>query len=298
MNEGVVDEQGAAEFEEHRAHLRAVAFRMLGSTGEADDAVQEAWMRFARTDTAAVANLRGWLTTVVSRICLNLLRSRRHRQEDALDADLPLAAGPGAGGDPELDAVMADSVGLALQVVLDALGPAERVAFVLHDLFGVPFDRIAPVLDRTTEATRQLASRARRRVREGRERAEADRDARQRKSVVEAFLSAARDGRFEDLLAVLDPDITVVADAEAVATGFSGREVIGASAVAAIFNGQAKDAVTVLVDGLAGAMWAPGGTPRSVLAFAVVDGKVASIEIMNAPDTIATLELAAFPGQG
>ncbi|MDN3242422.1 sigma-70 family RNA polymerase sigma factor [Glycomyces tritici] len=295
MNDGV-DVERAQRFEEHRAHLRAVAFRMLGSAHEADDAVQEAWMRFARTDTAAVENLRGWLTTVVSRVCLNLLRSRRHRQEDALDADLPLAAGPGAGGDPELDAVMADSVGLALQVVLDALGPAERVAFVLHDLFGVPFDRIAPVLDRTTEATRQLASRARRRVGEGRERAEADRDARQRKSVVEAFLAAAREGRFEDLLAVLDPNILVVADAEAVATGFAGREVIGASAVAAIFNGQAKDAIAVLVDGLAGAMWAPGGAPRSVLSFAVVDGRVASIEIMNAPDTIAALELAPFEG--
>jgi RNA polymerase sigma-70 factor (ECF subfamily) len=281
----------ARRFEAHREHLRAVAFRMLGSAAEADDAVQEAWLRFARTDTADVANLRGWLTTVVSRVCLNLLRSRRHRQEDALEADLPLAAGPGAGGDPESDAVMADAVGSALQVVVDALGPAERVAFVLHDLFGVPFDRIAPVLDRTPEATRQLASRARRRVRAGRDRAEADRDARQRKSVVDAFLAAAREGRFEDLLAVLDPDIVVVADEDAVATGFSGREVIGASAVAAIFNGQARDAVTVLIDGLAGAMWAPGGSPRSVLSFAVVDGKVTSIEIMNAPTTIAGLAL-------
>lgn len=295
MNDGVFDEHGAVQrFEEHRDHLRAVAFRMLGSSGEADDAVQEAWMRFARNDTADVENLRGWLTTVVSRICLNLLRSRRTRREDALDAELPLAAGPSAGGDPESDAVMADSVGLALQVVIDALGPAERVAFVLHDLFGVPFDRIAPVLDRTTEATRQLASRARRRVREGRERAEADRDARQQKTVVDAFLAAAREGRFEDLLAVLDPGIIVVADEDAVATGFAGREVIGAAAVAAIFNGQAKDAITVLVDGLAGAMWAPGGAPRSVLMFAVVDGKVASIEIMNAPDTIAALEIDGF----
>jgi RNA polymerase sigma-70 factor (ECF subfamily) len=186
---------------------------------------------------------------------------------------------------------MADSVGLALEVVIDALGPAERVAFVLHDLFGVPFDRIAPVLDRTAEATRQLASRARRRVRDG-NRAAADRDAAQRKSVVDAFLAAAREGRFEDLLAVLDPAITVVADEDAVATGFSGREVIGASAVAKIFNGQARDAVTVLVDGLVGAMWAPGGTPRSVLSFAVVDGKVASIEIVNDPAAIAALELA------
>jgi RNA polymerase sigma-70 factor (ECF subfamily) len=208
-----------------------------------------------------------------------------------LETELPLAAGPGAGGDPESDAIMADSVGLALQVVIDALGPAERVAFVLHDLFGVPFDRIAPILDRTPEATRQLASRARRRAREG-NRAAADRDAAQRKSVVEAFLAAAREGRFEDLLAVLDPDITVVADEDAVATGFAGREVIGASAVAKIFNGQARDAVTVLVDGLAGAMWAPGGTPRSVLSFAVVDGRIASIEIMNDPAAIAALDLA------
>jgi len=292
MSEGVVFEHSPVQrFEEHREHLRAVAYRMLGSSGEADDAVQEAWVRFARTDTADVENLRGWLTTVVSRICLTLLRSRRTRREDALESDLPLAAGPGAGGDPESDAVMADSVGLALEVVIDALGPAERVAFVLHDLFGVPFDRIAPVLDRTAEATRQLASRARRRVRDG-NRAAADRDAAQRKSVVDAFLAAAREGRFEDLLAVLDPAITVVADEDAVATGFSGREVIGASAVAKIFNGQARDAVTVLVDGLAGAMWAPGGTPRSVLSFAVVDGKVASIEIVNDPAAIAALELA------
>ncbi|MDA1359660.1 sigma-70 family RNA polymerase sigma factor [Glycomyces luteolus] len=295
MNDGVdFDHDAVQRFEEHRDHLRAVAFRMLGSSGEADDAVQEAWMRFARNDTADVENLRGWLTTVVSRICLNLLRSRRTRREDALDADLPLAAAPSSGGDPESDAVMADSVGMALQVVIDALGPAERVAFVLHDLFGVPFDRIAPVLDRTTEATRQLASRARRRVREGRERAEADRDARQQKTVVDAFLAAAREGRFEDLLAVLDPGIIVVADEDAVATGFAGREVVGAAAVAAIFNGQAKDAITVLVDGLAGAMWAPGGQARSVLAFTVVHGKIAAIDIMNDPKTIATLELAAF----
>jgi RNA polymerase sigma factor (sigma-70 family) len=296
MSEGVIFEHSPVQrFEEHREHLRAVAFRMLGSSGEADDAVQETWMRFARTDTAEVENLRGWLTTVVSRVCLNLLRSRRTRREDALESDLPVAASPNAGGDPESDAVMADSVGLALQVVIDALGPAERVAFVLHDLFGVPFDRIAPVLDRTPEATRQLASRARRRVRAG-DRAAADRDAAQRKSVVDAFLAAAREGRFEDLLAVLDPDITVVADEDAVATGFAGREVIGASAVAKIFNGQARDAVTVLVDGLAGAMWAPGGTPRSVLSFAVVDGRIASIEIMNDPAAIAALDLESAEG--
>jgi RNA polymerase sigma-70 factor (ECF subfamily) len=289
MTDGFDDSSVVERFEEHREHLRAVAFRMLGSTGEADDAVQEAWLRFARADTAQVDNLRGWLTTGGSRICLNLLRSRRHRREDALDGDLPLAAGPSP-DDPESAAVRADSVGLALQVVLDSLGPAERLAFVLHDLFGVPFDRIAPILDRTPEAARQLASRARRRVRSGRPAP----DARRQKTVVDAFLAAARDGRFEDLLAVLDPDIVVAADEAAVATGFSGREVIGAKAVAALFNGQAKQAVAVLVDGTAGAMWAPGGTPRSVLAFTIVDGRVAAIDIVNDPSTLAALELAAF----
>ncbi|HEX2144062.1 MAG TPA: sigma-70 family RNA polymerase sigma factor [Glycomyces sp.] len=300
MNEVDVDERGPAErFEEHRGHLRAVAFRMLGSTPEADDAVQETWLRFAGADTADVANLRGWLTTVVSRICLNMLRSRRTRREDALEADLPVATAPGGGGDPESAAVMADSVGQALQVVLDSLGPAERLAFVLHDLFGVPFIRIAPILDRTTEATRQLASRARRRVRErqgsgGRGELDADPEVQIQKAVIDAFLAAAREGRFADLLSVLDPDITVVADEAAVATGFSGREVIGASQVAAIFNGQAREAVAVLVDGNVGAMWAPDGTPRSVLAFTVVAGKVVGIEIMNEPATIASLDLVTF----
>lgn len=282
------DDRSAQRFEEHREHLRAVAFRMLGSTGEADDAVQEAWMRFARADTAEVENLRGWLTTVVARICLNLLRSRRTRREDALDADPPVAAS--SPDDPESAAVSADSVGLALQVVLDSLGPAERLAFVLHDLFGVPFDRIAPILDRTPEAARQLASRARRRVRSGRPAP----DVRRQRHVVDAFLAAAREGRFEDLLAVLDPDIVVVADEEAAATGFSGREVIGAKAVAALFNGRARQAVAVMVDGTAGAMWAPGGSPRSVLAFTVVDGRITAIDITNDPDAVAALELAAL----
>ena len=287
MTDGFDDCSVVQRFEEHREHLRAVAFRMLGSTGEADDAVQEAWLRFARADTADVENLRGWLTTVVSRICLNLLRSRRHRREDALDGEVPEPV-TNAGDDPESAAVAADSVGHALQVVIDSLGPAERLAFVLHDLFGVPFDRIAPILDRTPEATRQLASRARRRVKEGRR---AEPEVRRQKAVVDAFLAAAREGRFEDLLTVLDPDIRVVADEAAVATGFSGREVIGASAVAAIFNGQARDAVTVLVDGYVGAMWAPGGKPRSVLDFTVVDRRIVAIAVMNDRATIGTLDL-------
>ncbi|MEU5875686.1 sigma-70 family RNA polymerase sigma factor [Glycomyces sp. NPDC047369] len=282
-------------FEEHRDHLRAVAFRMLGSASEADDAVQETWMRFARTDTAGVENLRGWLTTVASRVCLNLLRTRRSRREDELDRDHDTAALPGEAPapDPEAQAVMADSVGLALQVVLDSLNPAERVAFVLHDLFGVPFDRIAPVLDRTPEATRQLASRARRRVAQQQGRGGAPvPDVPLQRSVVEAFLAAAREGRFEDLLEVLDPGIKVVADDAAVATGFAGREVIGAKEVAAIFNGNASAAVPVLVDGYVGAMWAPGGTPRAVLACTVEGGRITAITIMSDPTTIAALDLA------
>ncbi|MEU6859212.1 sigma-70 family RNA polymerase sigma factor [Glycomyces sp. NPDC046736] len=278
------DDFPVQRFEEHRDHLRAVAFRMLGSTGEAEDAVQETWMRFARTDTAEVENLRGWLTAVVSRICLNLLRSRRTRREDALEGHESIAD---AGAGPEAEAVMADSVGLALQVVLDSLGPAERLAFVLHDLFGVPFDRIATVLDRTPEATRQLASRARRRVRSGRPAP----DTRRQKSVVDAFLAAAREGRFEDLLAVLDPDVTVLADDAAVATGFAGHQVTGANAVAELFNGKAAAAIPVLVDGAVGAMWAPGGQPRSVLAFTVEDGRVTGIDITNDPAAIAALDL-------
>ncbi|SDL16240.1 RNA polymerase, sigma subunit, ECF family [Glycomyces sambucus] len=289
------DDFPVQRFEEHRDHLRAVAFRMLGSSAEADDAVQETWMRFARTDTAEVENLRGWLTTVVSRVCLNLLRARRTRREDELDealhdgvlSDGALHGGVHTASAPEDQAVLADSVGLALQVVLDSLNPAERVAFVLHDLFGVPFERIAPILDRTPEATRQLASRARRRVRGG----SPVPDAPLQKTVVDAFLAAAREGRFEDLLEVLDPDIKVVADEAAVATGFAGREVIGAREVAKIFNGQARAAIPVLVDGYVGAMWAPGGSPRSVLAITVEGGRITAMAIMNDPDTIAALEL-------
>jgi RNA polymerase sigma-70 factor (ECF subfamily) len=297
MNDGNAERGPVQRFEEHRDHLRAVAFRMLGSPSEADDAVQETWMRFARTDTGDVENLRGWLTTVVSRVCLNLLRSRRTRREDELDeahADALRADAPAA-EDPEGQAVMADAVGLALQVVLDSLNPAERVAFVLHDLFGVPFDRIAPVLDRTPEATRQLASRARRRVAQ-RQNPGAVADAPPQKTVVEAFLAAAREGRFEDLLEVLDPGIKVVADDAAVATGFVGREVIGAKQVAAIFNGQARAAIPVLVDGYVGAMWAPGGGPRSVLDFTVEDGRITAIVIMNDPATLAALELDPLSG--
>src|SRR5215472_15603816 len=199
-------------FESHRNHLRAVAYRMLGSASEADDAVQDAWLRLNRSDTSEVANFGGWLTTVVARICLDMLRSRRSRREETLDAEVvePIAD---IKSDPEQEALLADSVGIALLVVLDTLGPAERVAFVLHDVFDLSFDEIAPIVDRTPEAARQLASRARRRVRGGE--AIPDSDLKSQRVVVDAFLAALRAGDFEGLLAVLDPDVVVRIDAGA-----------------------------------------------------------------------------------
>src|SRR6186713_548232 len=214
----------AGRFEEHRSHLRAVAYRMLGSSSEVDDAVQEAWLRLSRTDAAGIDNLGGWLTTVVARVCLDMLRSRQSRREDpfAPDAPEPAATGPRA-SDPEKEALLADSVGLALLVVLDRLAPAERIAFVLHDMFAMPFEEIAPIVGRSAEATRQLASRARRRVRGGDEAAATDR-ARQRE-VVDAFIGALRAGDFEGLLSVLDPDLVVRADMP----GASPSEIRGAA---------------------------------------------------------------------
>lgn len=248
-------------------------------------------MRFARTDTGDVRNLRAWLTTVTSRVCLTMLESRRSRREAPLDEhDQGAPAEPAEVADPEREAVMADSVGRAMLVVLDTLSPPERLAFVLHDMFAVPFDRIAPIVDRTPEAARQLASRARRRVRG----AAPVPDAARQKEVVEAFLAAAREGRFEDLLEVLDPQITVRADEAAVETGFTTGEVTGAKAVAEIFLGRAAAAVPVLIDGDAGAMWAPGGRARSVISFTVEDGRVTGIDIAADPATIDRFELFAF----
>ena len=285
------DEFPVQRFEEHRAHLLAVGYRMLGSASEADDAVQETWIRFARSDTAGVENLRGWLTTVISRVCLNMLRSRKTRREDPIEDHVPDAvSSPTDGGDPEREAVLSDSVGLAMLVVLDSLSPVERLAFVLHDMFAVPYENIAPIVDRTPEATRQLASRARRRV----QGTSPVPDLSRQKIIVEAFLAAAREGRFEDLLEVLDPDITVRVDEAAVKTGFSGPRVDGAKAVAEIFLGKARAAIPVIIDGAVGAMWAPGGNPRSVLAFTIVDGRVAAIDVFNDPDNIGALDLVTF----
>ena len=284
----------AKRFEANRTHLRAVAYRMLGSLSEADDALQETWLRLSRSDTSSVVNLGGWLTTVVGRVCLDMLRSRRSRREESLGkssgADIPdRNAGRADGGDPEQEAVMADSVGLALLVVLEMLTPAERLAFVLHDTFAVPFEEIAPIVGRSQAATRQLASRARRRVRGVTTTPDAEL-ARQRE-VVDAFLVAAREGDFGALVAVLDPEVVLRADRAAVRTGAS-EEVRGAAAVAGTFSGRARAARPALVDGAPGAVWAPGGRPRVAFAFTVTDGRIVRIDLLADPERLARLELA------
>jgi RNA polymerase sigma-70 factor (ECF subfamily) len=277
----------ANEFDHHRAHLRAVAQRMLGNTGEADDAVQEAWLRLSRSDAAEIDNLGGWLTTVVARVCLDLLRSRTSRRETGLAEveSAPRVADEPA--DPEQEAVLADSVGLALLVVLDSLTPAERLAFVLHDLFAVPFDEIAPVLDRTPEATRQLASRARRRVRGS----TADPDRTRQREVVRAFLAASREGDFEGLLALLAPDVVMRADATVVSFG-SAAEARGPQAVAETFAGRARAARLALVDGVPGLAWFQDGEPRVVFDFLVDGDRIVGIDLLADPEVLVELELS------
>src|SRR5258706_10403649 len=240
----------AEQFEANRTHLRAVAYRMLGSLSEADDAVQESWLHLSRSGTSGVENLGGWLTTVVARICLDMLRSRNSRREESLDASVPEPITSQQGGiDPEQEALLADSVGLALLVVLDTLNPAERLAFVLHDIFAMSFDEIAPIVERSPTATRQLASRARRRVQ--RSAAANDADLAYQREVVDAFLAAAREGNFDALLAVLDPDVVFRADRVAISAGASG-EIRGAQAVARQYLGRAQGARAALVNGAVG----------------------------------------------
>jgi RNA polymerase sigma-70 factor (ECF subfamily) len=288
----VDDDRLADEFETHRTRLRAVALRMLGSGTEADDAVQEAWLRLSRTDGASVTNLGGWLTTVVARVCLDMLRSRRTRREDPLDAPAASAVHELAGAaDPEREALLADSVGLALLVVLDTLRPAERLAFVLHDLFGVPFDEIAPIVGRSTDATKMLASRARRRVREASGEAPAvDAAAARRREVVAAFLAASRDGDFEALVTLLDPQVVLRSD-DAAATMGSPAEVGGAPAVAGFLSGRAKGARLALADGEPAWLWAQGGEVRVVFAFRFADGAIAGIDLVADPDRIRAMEV-------
>ena len=277
----------AERFEAHRAHVRAVAYRMLGSLPEAEDAVQEAWLRLSRSDAGVIENLGGWLTTVVARVCLDMLRSRRSRREEPLETHVPEAA---AGVDPENEALLAESVGLALLVVLDTLNPAERLAFVLHDMFAVPFDEIAPIVGRSPEAARQLASRARRRVKGADADTEADRD--RQRQVVDAFLAASRGGDLGALLAVLDPDIVLRADDAAVRLG-AASEVRGRAGVAEFFLGRARTAQPALVDGLPGLVWAPGGRPKVAFEFTVVEGRVVAIHLHADPEHLdpSVLEL-------
>ncbi len=284
----------AQEFETHRARLRAVALRMLGSSYEADDAVQEAWLRLNRSDAETVDNLGGWLTTVVARVCLDMLRSRARKERDSPD----LVPEPVAVPSPEEEAVLADSVGLALLVVLDTLEPAERLAFVLHDMFAVPFEVIAVVVGRTPVATRQLASRARRRVQS--DPAVPDTSAGTQREVVAAFLAAARQGDFAALVRLLDPDVVVRADAVAVEMAAArasvgapelSEEMRGIDAVTRVFAGGAKAARLTLVDGLAGAVVSVGGRPMAVFGFTLRDGRIAGIELVSDPETLAVLEL-------
>jgi len=281
----------AEQFESHRGRLYAVALRVLGSSAEAEDAVQETWLRLARTDVSEVVNLGGWLTTVCGRICLDQLRSRASRREAELPAEPTELVSPASTIEhsPEDDAVLSDSVGVAMMVVLDTLAPAERLAFVLHDMFAVPFDEIAGMLGRTATATRQLASRGRRRVQSTDVVPDADR-ARQRE-VVDAFLTAARAGDFEKLVGLLHPDAVIRADAATAAMGVDA-EMVGAQAVATRFNGGAQSARLFLLDGYAGAAWMYRGEPRVVFGFTIEDGRIVEIEMIGNPEVISTLDLA------
>ncbi|GIG87107.1 sigma-70 family RNA polymerase sigma factor [Plantactinospora endophytica] len=283
----------AERFEANRSHLRAVAYRMLGSAAEADDAVQEAWLRLSRTDTSEVDNLGAWLTTVVGRICLDMLRSRGSRREEPLDAQPfePVAtSGP---ADPEREALLADSVGLALLVVLETLTPAERLAFVLHDLFAVSFDEIAPIVGRSSAASRQLASRARRRVQAGAATPEADLP--RQREIVDAFLAASRGGEFGTLLRLLDPDVVVRADSAAVRMGGT-PEVRGAELVATFFAGQARTARAAVVDGAPGAVVSVGGQVRIVLSFIVGNDRIIGIDVVADPDQLRELDITLADG--
>jgi RNA polymerase sigma factor (sigma-70 family) len=278
----------AQRFEDHRPRLTAVAYRMLGSASEADDAVQEAWLRLSRSDADAIENLGAWLTTVLSRVCLNVLQSRRSRPEVPLGPGVPEpAAGHDSGSDPEHEALLAEAIGLALLVVLDTLSPAERVAFVLHDMFGMPFEAIAPIVGRNAPAARQLASRARRRVQQEDANPEANRV--RHAKLVDAFLAAARTGEFEQLLALLDPDVVLSADRTAAEMG-AAQEIHGAADVAE-FSRRARGATPALLDGAAAAAWVVAGELRVVYRFTTSREKITAIDLIADPDRLAGLDL-------
>jgi RNA polymerase sigma-70 factor (ECF subfamily) len=283
-----------AEFEASRPRLQALAYRMLGSFTEAEDAVQETWIRLNRSDTESIDNLGGWLTTVLARVSLGMLRSRQAHPEQTLEHEEPEPRGSG----PDEEVVLVDTLGAALLVVLDTLAPAERLAFVLHDLFAVPFDDIAPILERSPAAVRQLASRARRRVQTTEELHSGSR--RRQQEVVEAFLAASRQGDFRALVTMLDPDAVLRADRAAVDAAATGRhrgapplepELRGADAVARILVGQASAARLALIEDTPGAVWATGGKPRAVFAFHVIGDTIAEIEIVTDPATVRSLHV-------
>jgi len=283
----------AERFERHRTHLRGVAYRMLGSLSEADDAVQEAWLRLSRSDASVVKNLGGWLTTMVARVCLDVLRSRKLRREEPLDQHMSEALmTPELGGAPETEVLLADSVGLALLVVLDRLPPAERLAYVLHDMFNLPFEDIALIVERSPTAARQLASRARRRVRGAA--AVPDVDLARQREVAEAFLAASRNGDFDALLAVLDSDVVLRADAT---SGRPARKVTGAPVVARgalAYSARSRFAQLALVDGAVGVVVAPRGRLLVVLAFTFADGKIVAIDVVADPERLRALDLAVL----
>lgn len=285
------DEWLADRFEEHRPHLRAVAYRMLGSLSAADDAVQDTWLRVSRAGTDGVENLAGWLTTIVARICLNMLRARGVRREESLGVHLPdPVISPEGELQPEDEALLADSVGLALLVVLDTLTPAERLAFVLHDMFQLPFEEIAPMVGRTPAAARQLASRARRRVK-GADLREPDPDLARQRDVVDAFFQAARGGDFDALVAVLDPDVVLRSDGGARRPAVS-RVTHGAAAVAGqalMYARPDAELVPALVNGAAGVLVTVGGRPIAVMGFTVAEGKVVEIDAIADPERVHTM---------
>ncbi|WP_030937516.1 RNA polymerase sigma factor SigJ [Streptomyces sp. NRRL S-646] len=288
----------ADRFEEHRGHLKAVAYRMLGSVAEAEDAVQESWLKLSRSDADGIHNLGGWLTTVVGRVCLDMLRSRASRREDPIDETFvpdPVIR-PLSQIDPEQEVLQVDSVGLALLVVLETLEPAERLAFVLHDMFAVPFDDIAPIVERTSAATRQLASRARRRVQGATPSSEPDLG--RQRQVVDAFMAAARAGDFEALVAVLHPDVVLRADSGALVGGAAASKLVrGAKPVAEqalLFRQFAQFARVVLVNGEIGVVNAPEGRPLSVMGVTVGDGRIVALHILADPERLARLDLGAF----
>jgi RNA polymerase sigma-70 factor, ECF subfamily len=288
------DDWLAEQFEANRAHLSAVAYRMLGSRSEADDAVQDSWLRLSRSGTSGIENLGGWLTTVVARVCLDMLRARTARREESLSTHGPEPiVGREDVMDPEHEALLADSVGPALLVVLDTLAPAERLAFVLHDMFAVPFDEIASIVGRSPDAARQLASRARRRVQGAPP--VPDTDLTRRREVVDAFLAASRGGDFEALLAVLDPDVVLRADSAAVHAGASS-EVRGAAAVADTFSGRARAAQPALVNGAPALVWATRGRPNVVFLFTVTLGKIVEIDLVADPERLQQLDLMVLDG--